>query len=378
VRKRHHNVRDVIVVGAGIAGTTLAHHLARAGVDVALFDRQMPGREASGGLGGLLTTVSEAMGPYADLSRAALAATLAIIPELQDRSSIDIELRRTPVLRVATDASSIAMMKEYERQPADVPREDTRVEGEALRALFPELAPNISTAILSPTVHHLNPRRLIEATISAARTRHAAVELDHEVVGFLRHGRRVTGVVTNAGEDWLADQVVLANGAWAASLLGSVGLELDLRPVRGQLVVLDATDRLNLPFIVTAGRGYVVPKTRGRIVVGATHEEAGFEKHATLGGMVHLSKVASVVPRLLGLRVAETFVGLRPTSPDGMPLLGEVPCVPGLSLALGYGQHGVLLANVCAALLTEAIYGRDPGPLWPFFQATRAVREAAA
>jgi glycine oxidase len=366
---------DIIIVGAGIAGASLAYHLSLAGHKVTLLDRQTPGSEASGGYAGLLTTVADgqAAGPYADLSRAALAATLSIIPELEERSGHTVELQSTPLIRVATNDSSLALLHAYSQKPDFMCPRSRWVEPSELHALSPELSPRLLGAIVAPEVYHLMPSRLVAATIAAAQTLGATLETHTEIVRLLRDKTRITGVIANHGEQWSAAHVIIANGVWSHDLIADLGFELALRPVRGQLAVLDSTHRFDLPFIVTLDRGYIVPKLSGKIVVGATHEDAGFEKCVTLNGMLHLSRVAAVMPRLLGLPVAETFVGLRPMSEDGMPLLGKVPGYQGVSLALGYGQHGVLLANICAALTTQDLDGNDPGPLWSPFQAVRAL-----
>jgi len=368
---------DAIVVGGGIAGVSAAFHLLRRGCKVTLLERRGIGAEASGGLAGLLTTTADGQvsGPYAALSRAALKATLRVVPDLEEASGVAVELRSTPLLRLALDETTRDMLLTFAGRGEDGETE-TWLDGAELRRLCPGLSSRAIGAILVPRAHHLTPRRLLDATLAASLRLGLAVHSATEVTGFVRRGRRVLGVTDSAGEDWLADHVILANGTWGGSLLRTLGVDLPVRPVRGQIMTLDASDQPALPFILSPGRGYVVPKPAGRIVVGATHEAAGLQKSMTLLGMSHLARIAGAMPQLLSLPIAETFSGLRPTSPDGMPLLGGLPELDGLTLALGYGGHGVLLANICAEMIASRVGEDAPGPLWGDFQAARILSSA--
>lgn len=364
---------DVVIVGAGIAGSSLVWRLSRAGAKVALLDRQPPGQEASGGYAGLLTTVADGHegDAYAELSREALQCMLRSIPELEAESGHDVELMCTPLLRLADDEPSLDLLREYARRPDAIKAGDTWVESAGLREVCPAISPRIKGAVLSQSAHHLNPRALLAANLDAAKA--LVCSFDAAVEALIVQGERVAGVIDRAGRQWYAGHVVLANGAWSGELLRAQGIELRQVPVRGQLVVLDGSKAAAVPCIVNTGRGYIVPKRSSRIVVGATHENAGFVKAATLGGHLHLARVAGVLGGLMTMPIIDTFVGLRPMSPDGMPLLGSVNALQGLTLALGYGQHGVLLSQLCAEMCVHHISGQPAPPLWSAFQAQRAV-----
>jgi glycine oxidase len=364
---------DVLIVGGGIAGATLAFRLTQAGARVTLIDREAPGHQASGGYAGLLTTVADGHehDAYAALSQQALQCILETVPELQSRSGVDVELTRSPLLRLADDEASMSLLQRYAQ------REDARAGGdiwlqtEELRARLAGVGARVQGAMLSPVAYHLNPRALLAATLRCATS--LTIDQNFNAHRLLLRGQRVLGVADAAGRELHAGHVVLATGAWGAELLLSAGVELRLRPLRGQLVVLDGTAMQPLDHIVNTGRGYIVPKRGGLIVVGATQDDAGFDKSCTLSGFVHLSRVAGAVRGLAALPVVQTFVGLRPMSPDGKPLLGTANGLQGLTLALGYGQHGVLLSHLCADMCARHVLGGEPHGLWLDFQAQRAV-----
>ena len=185
------------------------------------------------------------------------------------------------------------------------------------------------------------------------------------VHGFITSGERVTGVQTAAGPVH-ADHVVIAAGAWSHLLGDHLGIALPLKPTRGQVMVLETYNR-PLQRVAFGAGGYLAPKQDGRIVVGATEEDAGFECENTAGGVAFLVKVLQkLAPGLAEARVHHFGVGLRPTPADGLPLLGPVAHRPGLWVAAGHHRNGILLTPITAQLMCNAIRGGDLAPLRPF------------
>jgi glycine oxidase len=181
-----------------------------------------------------------------------------------------------------------------------------------------------------------------------------------------REGERVTAVETQAGR-YLPGAVVLAAGAWSGGLARDLGLELPTRPVKGQLLLADCRAApVSTPLF--AGEALLVPRPEGRLVVGVTVEEAGFDERVTLGGLRHILQGAcALAPAVAGLPLARAWAGLRPGTPDGLPYLGPVPTLRNLWASTGHFRKGVLLAPLCARLLCGAILaGRAGGELAPF------------
>ncbi|EGK12453.1 hypothetical protein HMPREF9374_1520 [Desmospora sp. 8437] len=368
---------DVLIIGAGIVGSMLAYLLAQKGGSVRLLDRGQPGGEASGATAGLLTTVAEGSGkgPYLDLSVQGLTEMQEILPQLQAETGMDCWLESHPLYRVATNEQERDMMFSRYRELRDQGGGEEWREPEQLRREQPVFSPRLTGAIYSPKEYHVTPALLLKALLQSIRQRGGVVQENTKVINFLMEGRRVIGADTG-GERYYADHVVLANGVWSPELLQLIGMDLPVIPLRGQLLGI-ALPSFQLPCLINTPRGYLVPKKDGHIVVGATQEKAGFAKEVTIAGISHLLKVLSTVPALVQARMDYTFVGLRPMSRDGMPLLGPLPGWEGLSVTTGHAQHGILLSGITGRMMTAYLNGEDPGGLWKHFQVQRVLQEKA-
>jgi glycine oxidase len=364
---------DVIVVGAGIVGSVLAYLLAHSGRSVRMLDRGLSGGEASGARAGLLTTVAEGSGkgPYLDLSVQGLAEMRTIIQQLEEETGIDCWLECHPLYRIATNEQERDMMFALYQERRQLGGQEEWLEPEQVRREQPLLSPRVTGAMRSPQEYHVTPGLLLKAVLQAARQRGVLVQENTAVTAFLTEGQRVIGVAAGM-EHYYAEHVILANGAWSPELLKLVGIDLPVTPLRGQMLVVSLAG-FALPCLINTARGYLVPKKDGRIVVGATQEHAGFAKEITVAGITHLLKVLSAVPALVQARIHDTFVGLRPMSSDGMPLIGPLPGWEGLHVATGHAQHGILLSGITGRMMTAYLNGEDPGELWRHFQVQRVL-----
>jgi glycine oxidase len=362
---------DIIVIGAGIVGAMLAYRLACEGRTVRLIDRGQPGGEASGAKAGLLTTVAEGSGkgPYLDLSVQGLVEIRKTIEELQAETGIDCWLERHPLYRVATNEQEREMMVDKWQGLREQGGMDEWLEAEDLFREQPVFSRRLTGAIRSREEYHVTPARLMEAVVAALHKCGVMLQTNTDIVSLLTEGQRVVGV-ESTHERYYADEVVLANGAWSPELLKPLGFALPVTPLRGQMIGISLPD-FTLPCLINTARGYLVPKQDGHIVVGATQENAEFEKEITLLGLSHLLRVLSVIPELGPSKLCYTFVGLRPMSKDGMPLLGPLPGWEGIHVTTGHAQHGILLSGITAKMMSAALNGQDPGDLWSHFQVTR-------
>ncbi len=356
----HSNRRpSVAIIGAGVVGLGIGWRLAgRATVTV--FDRGKAGSGASHAAAGMLAACCEAEpGEEAliALGRESQARWPAFAEELLRTSGIDVELRREGILHLALtadDQAEIAQRLEFQRQ-LDLPLE--WLSAAATRAREPHLAGKIAGALFSPEDHQVDNRKLVQALRVAAEAAGATICEHRPVKEIVVQGGRAKGVLLQDETVAAADIVVLAAGAWSR---GIAGLPPDrrppVRPLKGQVLTLrmDAAAPL-ISHVVWAPGAYMVPRRDGRLIVGATVEEKGFDETMTAGGVLTLLEAAwRAVPAVEELPIEEMCVGHRPGSRDDAPILGRGP-LDGLFYATGHHRNGILLTPVTADAMARLI-----------------------
>ena len=369
---------DVVVVGGGVVGLGVAWRAAQAGMAVTVVD-PAPGRGASWAAAGMLAPVTEVHYGEQALLRLNLAAAdrwPAFAAELEEAAGAPIGYRRCGTLTVARDADDNAALEDLYRFQLRCGLQVERLRSRDCRRLEPGLAPSVRGGVLAPGDHQVDNRAMADALVAAGERAGVRLLLGR-AAELLVDGERVTGVTLAGGASLPAGTVVLAAGCWSRDL-GGLAAELlpPVRPVKGQLLHLrgPATD----PLCRRNVRGlevYVVPRADGRVVVGATVEEQGFDARVTAGAVHDLLRAAlELLPDVAELELAETVAGLRPGSPDNAPLLGPAG-VDGLVVATGHYRNGILLAPVTADAVAELLVsGRVPAAIAAF----RPDRRAAA
>jgi len=372
----------VAIIGAGVIGLGIAWRLAgRAAVTV--FDRAKAGSGASHAAAGMLAACCEAEpGEEAlvALGRESQARWPAFADELSRATGIDVELRREGTLVLALtadDQAEIAHRLEFQRQ-LDLPLE--WLSAAQTRAREPHLAGKIAGALFSAQDHQVDNRKLAQALRAAAEAAGVTIHEHRPVKEIVVQGGRAKGVALEDGTIAAADIVVLAAGAWSR---GIAGLPPDrrppVRPVKGQMLALQMDPAAPLlTHVLWAPGAYLVPRRDGRLIVGGTVEEQGFDDKITAGGMLTLLEAAwRAVPAIEELPVAEIWVGHRPGSRDDAPILGPGPA-EGLVYATGHHRNGILLAPVTADAIARLVLDDVVEPaIKPFglerFQPARAA-----
>jgi len=350
----------VAIIGAGVVGLAIAWRLAARGVAVSVFDRGKAGAGASHAAAGMLAACCEAEpGEEAlvSLGRDSQARWPGFADELLCASGIDVELRREGTLVLALtadDQGEILHRLEFQKK-LELPLEwltaaDTRKKE-------PHLAGKIAGALFSPQDHQVDNRKLVQALRIAAEGAGARIFEHRPVKEIAVHGGKATGVAFEDGATETADLVVLAAGARSRQI---GGLPPDrrppVRPVKGQMLALrmDAASPL-LDHVLWAPGAYLVPRRDGRLIVGATVEEKGFDETVTAGGVMALLDAAwRAIPAVEELPIDEIWVGHRPGSRDDAPILGPGP-LEGLFYATGHHRNGILLAPVTADAMARLI-----------------------
>lgn len=352
---------DVAVIGGGIVGLSCAWRLAGQGLSVAVVD-PAPGSGASHVAAGMLAPVTEVHHGEERLLALALEGARrwpGFAARLEAETGIDVGYRRGGILAVAFDDDDLRSLEELRGFQASLGLSVTRLDRRACRRREPWLSPRVRGGSLAEDDHQVDPRRVLEALLAAART--AGVLLVAEpAVSVILSGDRVVGVATPTRRV-AAATVVVAAGAWSRGVEGIPASALPpVRPVKGQILRLrfDPRDPPLRGVVrgLAAGRAvYLVPRDSGELVVGATVEELGFDT-TTTAGAVHdlLHAAADLVPGVAELELVEAAAGLRPGTPDNAPLLGPGP-LDGLLLATGHHRNGVLLAPITAAAIVGAV-----------------------
>jgi glycine oxidase len=353
---------DVVVVGAGVVGLSCAWRAAQRGLDVVVLDRRAPAAGATGVAAGMLAPVGElTFGERRLLELTLAAADLYpdFVGELEECSGSEAGYRRCGALHVALDRDEAEELRRRHQLQRSLGLEAEWLAPRSCRSLEPGLAPSIAGGVHAPHEAEVDPRALCAALLTALEREGAEVRSGAAVCEAVIKGERIGGVRTEAGEEVLAKHVVLANGCWAGS---SEWLPADarpaVRPVKGQILTL--RDHAREPVcerIVASERVYLVPRGDGRLIVGATVEEQGFDITITAGGVHELLREAyRLLPEVAELELLEATAGLRPGTPDNLPLVGP-GALEGLVLATGHYRNGILLAPLTAIAVAEALAG---------------------
>jgi len=345
---------DVLVVGGGVVGCAAAWFLAREGASVRLLERDDVAAHASGAAAGMLLPWGESRGegPFLALAEQSLAMFPGLCAELLQASDIDPEFEPSGALHVALTEADAASGRE--RASAFADRGLEWLEPDVARDAEPGLAPGILGAVWAPREAHVRSALLARAFAAAAARLGAVIERGVAAERLRREGDRVVGVESSAG--WRpAGTVVLCAGAWSPALAPCA---LPIEPVRGQIVSLDQTHP-PLRTIAVGPRAYAVPKRDGSLVVGATEERAGFDCRVTAAGVAGLLAAGiELLPALADAAFRDAWAGLRPATPDGLPVVGPAPGTRGLLLAAGHHRNGVLLAPITGRLVADLVLGK--------------------
>ena len=346
-------------------GLAVARDAASRGMSVTVLERGWSGRRASWAAAGMLSPLGEAR--EGDVFLEAGLRSLDLYPDwirsLEEESGVEVEYERAGKLRVA--------LREEEVEGLEARRDWARKRGVEHRWLepgqvlerFPSLPGHVAAGLLVEEDHRLENRRLGETLSVAARRAGATLVEGTGVRGLTLTRERATGVTLEEGTHLPGGQVLVAAGAWSGGLQG-LPRPLPVRPVRGQILSLDHEPLANGP-VLESERIYLVPRRDGRLVVGATEEEAGFQTGLTADGVRGLLAGAlELVPALASAPILELWAGLRPGTPDRNPLMGRDPEVPNLLYATGHFRNGILLAPLTAAALGALAAGEE-GPQVP-------------
>ena len=350
----------VLVAGAGIIGVSIADALARRGVRVTVLEMRAPGEGASRASAGLLAPYTEAEpdAPLLALGTRSLALFDDFVSRAAEAAGRVIEYARTGTLEVAFDDQEREPLQRAARWLASASVDHEWLDEAALRSFEPAVSQEARGALLVRAHGFVGVRSLVHALAQSARFHGAVFESPVELVDVSLTPR---GVTARAGaREYEADRVVLAAGSWSGRIRIRGLSAVPVRPVRGQLLHLGWRETPLPSRVVWSSGCYTVPWPDGSLLVGATVEDAGFDESTTAGGVESLVRaVCRLLPAAAASNLVEARAGLRPATPDGLPLIGTLPEVPALVFATGHYRNGILLAPLTAQLVERLMCDAD-------------------
>lgn len=338
---------DVIIVGGGIIGLSLSIELRRNGASVLVVERAEPGREASSAAGGMLVDCSLETKPALQaLATASARMYPEFVHELQIDSGMKVDLR---------EQGALVFLAKRDAQEGDRLGAGENSLPAPLSELEPALAEDSQTAIFLRE-RSVDPRALSAAALATAKRLGVDISSGEEVTEVSLSDDHVTGVETTK-TTFHASKVVNCAGAWSGQIAPH---KFPTRPVKGQMLCLLSPKRDLLKHVIRTPEIYLIPRSDGRIVVGTTVEEAGFDKRTDVATIQRLRQAAILlVPELQNAKIHEDWAGLRPGTPDALPILGATSTL-GYYVATGHFRDGILLAPITARVMAQVVEGKTP------------------
>src|SRR5580692_4531910 len=361
---------DAAVAGGGLIGGSIALELARAGLRVGLFDRQEPGQEASWAGAGILSPAPEsaAMVSLVPLGKASMALYPEFVRMVEEISGQSTGYRSKGTLQALFSGDAREELSTVIALHHGLGLKAEPLRAEDARELEPSLSEDLEAGVLRPDEASVDNRALTQAVLEAARRSGVQFFPASGAEAIWREGGRCLGLRLK-NEKVEAQWTVIAAGCFSANIQG-VAAYAPVRPAKGQMVALRAND-LKIERVLWSEKIYLVPRNDGRILAGATVEYTGFERGLTAGGLEKiLAGAIELSPGLRGSRVEETWAGLRPDSPDHLPILGPTD-IDGLLIATGHFRGGILLTPITAKLVSEWVTQQRVNVDWDRFSPMR-------
>ena len=368
---------DVVIVGGGIIGGSIAFDLAQRKLRVAVLDRRNHMHEASWAAAGMLSPAPDcpAAIPLVPLGLASLGLYPKFVADVEGESGLSTGYRTGGALEVIYHGEAEAELSTLVALHHGLGLACEPLSLEEATNIEPLLGRDARAAALLPDECSVEPRALASAVLGAAASAGASLCPDVDVISFARDRKKCVGVKTSSGETFHAAQVVLAAGCWSSQIPEAAPYAPTI-PVRGQMVALRHSG-MPIQHVVRSGGGYLVPRgmtSPQTVVAGSTIEIAGYVKQITSGGLEKILSAANeLVPDLAKAEITETWCGLRPGTPDQLPILGPAD-IDGLVFATGHYRNGILLAPITAKLIGEWIADRRTSFDWDAFSPLRFTR----
>ena len=386
---------DVVVVGGGVIGTAIAHSLAKRGVDVCLVERHDigAGTTSAAAAAALLQTKTSS-------AKLALASkSLSLLDDLHQEFEGRFEFEHSGSLLVASSEAELAIIHDMLEQLRTLGLDVGFASGDEAREIMPIAGPGIIGASYSPADAKINPLELVTTYAEHAQGLGVTLCTFTEVTGIEWRSDRIVAVRTSRGKIH-TDTVVNAAGVWAPHLAELIGMELPITPLKGELMITEPMPPMMRGTLISAG--YLLSKRRlesssnreapkrsvgitlvqvdhGNFLVGSTREQAGYDRRSTCAGISELCRqLVALAPPLANMHIIRSYAGLRPITPDGMPIIGRAPGLPGFIIAAGHGGDGLILSAITAEMVAGIYTGEADPSDHALFAADRFVSQEKA
>lgn len=363
-------MHDVIIVGGGVIGLSIARELAAQGRSVLVLDRGNPRDATSWAAAGMLAPQSEAdaINPFFDLCLTSARLYRAWSNQLRAESGVDPEYADSGLLFVASTEEALCRLKRNAEWQKSAELKADLLSPEEARRLEPHLTLPLTGAVHMPEECHVTPRRLLEALTGACAAKRVEIRTGVRVLDVLQDRGRATGVRTST-QHFTGGSIVIASGVWSPEI-GGLSPAIPVVPRKGQILSLSSTSPV-FTRMIRWEHAYVVPRRNGELIVGATNEDVGFDRSITPAGVGSLLERAQQVSSdIRNLSISDIWTGLRPATPDGLPVIGKSG-VEGLVYATGHYRNGILLAPVTAASVVGILDNRPAPPYLAAFAPSR-------
>jgi glycine oxidase len=373
---------DAVIAGGGVIGASIALELAESGLRVGLFDTREPGREASWASGGMISPAPEnaAMIPFMPMSLASVALYPEFIHRVEELSGMCVGYRQKGALDVLLDGNVREELSTVIALQHGVGLKAEALTAERVRAMEPSLTADTQAAIFRPDEASLNTRAFTDAILKAAQRKGVEIHSGNGAKSLWKDADRCKGLMLENGQVE-AKWTIIAAGCFSARIDGAAPYA-PVAPAKGQMIALRC-ESVQIERILWLEHKYLVPQLDGRIIAGSTIEHTGFDHDVTAGSIeLILREVMRMVPGLANARIEETWAGLRPDSPDHLPIIGPTD-LNGLLMATGHFRSGILLAPVTARLIREWVTKQDVSVDWSrvspmrFLEGNRVLRSKA-
>lgn len=365
----------VIVVGAGIIGTSTAYYLSRLGLDVTLIEANYVASGTSAACDQGILMQTKRPGPTLKLAM----ESASIYETLEEELGVDLEYRQSGSMIIMETEDEREMVSEHAQALMDLGLNISLLSGDDVREKQPELGSHILGATWCEHDAKVNSMKVCYEMADAAERLGAEIKMGRKVTGFLKEGDRIVGV-DMAGEKLYADAIVLTSGIWTAELMKTLDVDIPIIPRRGQILVTEKLPKTIHSNIISgayiaakkkgagvdpnnpAGIGLVVGQVvSGNILIGGSREFVGFNTETTKEVISGISaEAARVLPYMDHVRIIRAFAGLRPFTEDGLPIIGPVGQFPGLFIAAGHEGDGIALAPITGKVMAELVSGNEP------------------